>query len=65
MYNHLSEYERALARFGDKVGLIAGLEINDKISPEVAYQEIKDMMKELKKLRKAEKQTWEETGDGV
>jgi len=58
MYNDLSEFERALARFGDKVALIAGLEISDKISPEEAYQEIKDMYKELKKLRKVEKETW-------
>lgn len=65
VYNNLTTFERALARFGDKVALIVGLEISDKMSPEVAYQEIKDMMKELKKLRKAEKQTWEETGDGV
>jgi hypothetical protein len=65
MYETLTEFERALARFGDKVQYVVGLEISDKISPETAYQEIKEMMKELKKLRKAEKQTWQETGDGV
>jgi hypothetical protein len=59
MYNDLSEFERALARFGDKCALLAGLELADKISPEQAYQEIKDMYKELKKLRKKEKDTWE------
>jgi hypothetical protein len=59
MYETLTEFERALARFGDKVQYVVGLEISDKISPETAYQEIKDMMKELKKLRKAEKETWE------
>jgi hypothetical protein len=59
MYETLTEFERALARFGDKVALVAGLEIADKISPEHAYQEIKDMYKELKKLRKKEKDTWE------
>ncbi len=58
MYEPLTEFERALARFGDKVQYIVGLEISDKMSPEVAYQEIKEMLKELKKLRKAEKQTW-------
>jgi hypothetical protein len=58
MYEDLSAFERALARFGDKVQLIVGLEISDKMSPEHAYQEIKDMMKELKQLRKAEKQDW-------
>ena len=55
MYNDLTEYERALARFGDKVGFVAGLEISDKMSPEEAYQQIKILYKELKSLRKQEK----------
>jgi transcription elongation factor Elf1 len=59
MYNTLTEFERALARFGDKCALIASMEISNKISPEEAYQQIKDMYKELKKLRKKEKDTWE------
>jgi hypothetical protein len=59
VYESLTEFERALARFGDKVQLIVGLEISYKMSPETAYQEIKDMLKELKKLRKKEKETWE------
>jgi len=59
MYEDLTAFERALARFGDKVQYIIGLEITNRMSPEVAYQEIKDMMKELKKLRKIEKDTWE------
>ncbi len=59
MYEDLTAFERALARFGDKVQYIVGLEISDKMSPETAYQEIKDMMKDLKKLRKKEKETWE------
>ena len=58
MYETLTEFERALARFGDKVQYIVGLEISNKMSPELAYQEIKDMMKELKKLRKKEKKSW-------
>lgn len=58
MYEDLSAFERALARFGDKVQLIVGLEISNKMSPELAYQEIKDMMKELKKLRKVERNDW-------
>jgi hypothetical protein len=62
MYESLTEFERALARFGDKVQLIVGLEISNKMEPEVAYQEIKDMMKELKKLRKKERNEWD-TGD--
>ena len=60
MYETLTEFERALARFGDKVGLIAGLEIADKISPEDAYQQIKELYKELKSLRKQEKSGWEQ-----
>jgi hypothetical protein len=59
MYEDLSIFERALARFGDKVGLIAGLEIADKISPEEAYQQIKELYRELKILRKGEKSEWE------
>ena len=58
VYSNLSEFERLLARFGDKVGLIAGLEIGDKISPEDAYQQIKELYKELKQLRKEEKDEW-------
>lgn len=60
MYETLTEFERALARFGDKVALIAGLEVSDKISPEEAYQQIKQLYKELKSLRKKEKGDWEQ-----
>jgi hypothetical protein len=59
MYETLTEFERALARFGDKVALIAGLEVSDKISPEEAYQQIKTLYKELKQLRKKEKSEWD------
>ena len=59
MYETLTDFERALARFGDKVGLIAGLEIADKMSPEDAYQQIKELYKELKTLRKEEKSEWD------
>jgi len=59
MYEDLSAFERALARFGDKVGLIAGMEVSNKITPEQAYQEIRELYRELKKLRKQEKDEWE------
>ena len=59
MYENLTQYERALARFGDKCALIAGLEITDKITPEQAYQEINELYRELKKLSKQEKDEWE------
>jgi hypothetical protein len=52
MYESLTEFERALARFGDKVDLIVGLEVGNKITADEAYKQIKDMMKDLKKLRR-------------
>ena len=58
-YDELSIFERALARFGDKCGILAGLEIADKISPEEAYQQIRVLYKELKSLRKEEKSEWD------
>ena len=65
MYGNLSQYERALARFGDKCAIIAGLEIADKISPEDAYQQIKELYRDLKKLRKKERRIWGNTGIGT
>jgi len=59
MYEDLTLFERTLARFGDKVDLIVGLELGDKISPEDAYQQIKVLYKELKSLRKKEKPEWD------
>ena len=58
-YDNLTEYERALARFGDKCGILASLEISGKITPEDAYQQIKILYKELKNLRKVEKSEWD------
>ena len=65
MYENLTQYERSLARFGDKCALIAGLEITDKITPEQAYQEIKELYKDLKKLRKKERRIWGNAGIGT
>ena len=65
MYEDLTQYERALARFGDKCALIAGLEITDKITPEQAYQEIKELYRELKKLRKKERRIWGNSAIGT
>jgi hypothetical protein len=65
MYEDLSAYERALARFGDKVGLIAGFEISGKLSPEDAYQQIKELYKDLKRLRKKERRIWGNAGIGT
>lgn len=58
MYNNLTEYEKALANFGDRVGIIAGLEISNKITEEQAFQQVKDLYKELKQLRKQERKNW-------
>jgi len=65
MYENLTQYERSLARFGDKCALIAGLEITNKITPEQAYQEIKELYRELKKLRKKERRIWGNSGIGT
>jgi hypothetical protein len=35
------------------------MELSDKISPEEAYQQIRILYKELKELRKQEKDEWE------
>lgn len=59
VYEDLSIFERTLARFGDKVSLIAGLELSGKLSPEDAYQQIKVLYKELKDQRKQEKSNWD------
>jgi hypothetical protein len=59
VYESLSPYEVALANFGDRAAIIAGLEISDKITPEDAFQRIKELYKELKEIRKTEKSDWE------
>lgn len=55
MYENLTVFERALARFGDKVDLIVGLELGDKITADEAYKQIKELYKELKKLHKEDR----------
>jgi hypothetical protein len=52
MYDDLNVYEKALANFGDRASIIAGLEISGKITQEEAHQQIKDLYKNLKQLRK-------------
>jgi len=54
VYENLTEFERALARFGDKVDMVVGFEVAGKLSADDAYKQIKEMMKDLKKLRKRE-----------
>jgi hypothetical protein len=55
MYENLNDFDKALAHFGTRVDIICAMEISNKISPEDAYQQIKNLYKELKKVRKKEK----------
>jgi len=56
MYEDLDSFERALMHFGTRVDVIVAMEMGDKIDPESAYQRIKAELKELKKIRKKNKQ---------
>lgn len=48
----LNEFEKALGNFSDRIGIIVGLEMGNKISSEDAYKMIKEEYKKLKKIRK-------------
>jgi hypothetical protein len=48
----LTNFEKAMTLFANRVSIIVGLEVGDKISPEDAYKEIKQEYKQLKKLHK-------------
>jgi hypothetical protein len=56
MYEDLDSFERALMHFGTRVDVIIAMEMGDKIDSEIAYQRIKAELKELKKVRKKNKQ---------
>lgn len=53
MYEELNCFEEALKHFGTRVEMITAMEMGRKISPEDAYQMIKDQLKDLKKVRKS------------
>lgn len=55
MYEELDDFEKALQHFGTRVEIITALEMGNKLSPEDAYQMIKSEMKEMKKVRKKQK----------
>ena len=55
VYENLTQFERALARFGDKVDVVVGFEVAGKLSADDAYKQIREMIKELRKIRKSEK----------
>jgi hypothetical protein len=51
----LTSFEKHLAAFADRIGIIVGLEIGDKMTEDEAYREIKLLVKDLKKSRKMNK----------
>ena len=53
MYEDLSTFESALVHFGSRVDIIVALEMGGKLDAETAYQNIKDELKELKRVRKS------------
>lgn len=55
MYEELSCFEESLKHFGTRVEVICAMELSRRISPEDAYQMIKDELKEVKKCRKESK----------
>lgn len=55
MYEDLNNFEKALSHFGTRVDIICSLELGGKIDAETAYQNIKDELKDLKKVRKRQR----------
>lgn len=54
-YN-LSDTEKQLAKFGDRVSIIVGLELGNKITEKDAFEQIRSMYKELKNTYKTKKE---------
>ncbi len=52
MYEELNTFETALSHFSTRVDIICALEMGGKIDAETAYKNIKDELKELKRVRK-------------
>lgn len=48
----LDDFEKALAHFGTRVDVICALEMGGKLDAETAYKNIKEELKELKRIRK-------------
>ncbi len=59
MYEELDTFERALQHFGTRVEVYTCMEMGGKISAEEAYQQIKEELKALKKVRKSWKKEQE------
>ena len=56
MYEELNCFEEALKHFGTRVEIITAMEMSKKLSPEDAYQMIKDELKDVKMCRKIYKE---------
>ena len=52
----LDKFETALAHFGTRVDIICAMELGGKINAEIAYKQIKEELKELKRIRKQSKE---------
>ena len=52
IYEELNCFEEALKHFGTRVEVICAMELSKRLSPEDAFQMIKEELKELKKVRK-------------
>ena len=59
MYEDLDCFEKALSHFGTRVDVICAMEMGGRINAEIAYQNIKMELKELKKIRKSWKKDHE------
>lgn len=57
MYEDLDTFEKALAFFGTRVDIICAMEMGGRIDAELAYKNIKDELKLLKKARKKYKKS--------
>ena len=55
MYEELNDFEKALSHFGTRVEIITAMEMANKLTTEDAYQMIKAEMKEMKKVRREQK----------
>lgn len=51
MYN-LTDFEKELLAFSNRVDIVVGLEMGKKLAPEDAFKEIKSLYKKLKTTRK-------------
>jgi hypothetical protein len=53
MYENQNKFEQALFDFATRIDIICAMEISKKIDAETAYKNIKDELKDLKRVRKS------------